>query len=45
MRMSDDILPKKIINSRIGGIKRRGRPEARWNNEVIKDIEQMHNRK
>lgn len=40
-RMPNFRLPKIILNSSIGGRKRRGRPRTRWKNEVEKDMRQL----
>lgn len=40
MRMSNDRIPKKLLQSNIGGRRRRGRPRTRWREEVVRDLEE-----
>lgn len=37
-RMNQDRLPRKILERSLGARKRRGRPRARWQEEVKKDM-------
>ena len=39
-RMDNTRTPKRIIESNIGGRRRRGRPKARWRQEVTRDLEE-----
>ena len=38
MRMKEERVPKKILESGIGGKRRQGRPRTRWKEDVLKDI-------
>ena len=38
MRMQKDRVPRRIMESSIGGKRRRGRPRARWKQEVMRDV-------
>ncbi|KAF2881119.1 hypothetical protein ILUMI_25030 [Ignelater luminosus] len=39
-RMQKNTVPRRILESSIGGRKRRGRPKTKWKNKIIKDVRQ-----
>ena len=40
-RMSEDRMPKRITNSRLYSTRRKGRPRARWMDNVLADLGKM----